>query len=150
MGYGRWSIQQSHLYARYARALTIAIGPAVGDHHGGIAVKDGDNQLWRGQPHSWLSPRDPSLLTCEQTPHGGRPFFPVAPEADRVDTLARRRHRHATKRSQLGVGAGYIRKAGNHGNEELDELLCPSARVLRLQLDGGEVERRSDDDPSVV
>jgi hypothetical protein len=72
------------------------------------------------------------------------------PEADRVDTLARRRDRHAAKRSQLGVGAGGIRKAGDHGNEELDELLCPSARLLSLQLDGGEVERGSDDDPGVL
>ena len=48
------------------------------------------------------------------------------------------------------MGAGCIRKAGNDGNEELDQLLCPSARGLRLQLDGGEVERGSDDDPSVV
>ena len=48
------------------------------------------------------------------------------------------------------MGARCIWKAGNHGNEELDELLCPSARLLSLQLDGGEVERGSDDDPGVL
>jgi hypothetical protein len=48
------------------------------------------------------------------------------------------------------VGAGCIRKAGNDGNEELDELLCSSARGLPLQLDGSEVKRGSDDDPLVA
>jgi hypothetical protein len=48
------------------------------------------------------------------------------------------------------MGASCIRKAGNDGNEELDELLCRSARGLPLELDGGEVERGSDDEPGVV
>jgi hypothetical protein len=72
------------------------------------------------------------------------------PEGDRVDALARRRDTHATEGSQLGVSAGCIRKAGNDRNEELDELLCSSARGLPLQLDGCEVKRGSDDDPLVA
>jgi hypothetical protein len=49
-----------------------------------------------------------------------------------------------------GGGATCIRKAGNDWNEELDELMCPYARRLPVLLDGGEVERGSDDDPLVT
>jgi hypothetical protein len=49
-----------------------------------------------------------------------------------------------------GVGSGSIRRAANDGNEELDELMRPCARRLPVLLDGGEVERGSDDDSLVI
>jgi hypothetical protein len=55
-----------------------------------------------------------------------------------------------TPEPDRGAWAGCIRKAGNDRNEELDEPTCPYARRLAVSLDGGEVERGSDDESLVT